>query len=318
MQQLRSWENRQLTVPATDLRVQGTLIASEMYEIARIHFKTSSSFLDIQDMQVLDHVAGIYATLLSSLPRPLFMAFIGMADQRGKDAANLALSQKRAAITAEYFRSLLSAKAGAGVMAAVTILADGHGEPTAADMADDTHLDRATALARWRRVGVYTNLPPLWVEAGLSRIKQAWRKCASQALRGHSRAVEVLGRKVEYLRKRAAGTVNSSVYSWNIADMIWEDQSLRDYEKRLLELTHALDSGTNAFIHWLNNRGSSLEFNRDVLRKLEAERRRLQEESTKGTWSQTELREALEWMDVMIDDHKEYVRLIEEGRVTGI
>jgi hypothetical protein len=240
------------------------------------------------------------------------MAFIGMADPSGRPDYNLSLSRKRARATADFFRQRLTPSTEPEALRKVTIVADGTGE--AGIDPRGTALDAARPM-RWRRVDIYANLPPRWVEAGILRLRRAYRKTAERALARHRQGIENLRRQQAVRQRRLPRMRGTALYGYNFAFLAWYEQRLKDTEKRFQELLQAIDSGTEAFVAWLNNtHRPTIEFFTDIVNRLETERNRLQKEAMKNPSPVIE--EMIDLMDHEIKRFQEDIRDIEKGRVT--
>jgi hypothetical protein len=201
----------------------------------------------------------------------------------------------------------------------VGILVDGRGEASAAEMQEVSALAPADALAHWRRVGVYANPPPQWLEAAILRIGPKVREMAERALRKMTEAQAKLHSAVEALRLRAQNTAGKAVYAFNFSDLVGMQLQAEYYDQRLADLKRALDGGAEAFLAWQKARRPAVEHYRNMLQRLEAEcrRLRLQSEFAGEGAGQPELREAIDFLEAEMESIEEYVRLIEEGRANG-
>jgi hypothetical protein len=301
--------NDQLTQPVGRLNLLGVSQTGPWYPVARVHFPHDSFALDDQDKQMLGLLAAIYGVLLPTAPKQVEMAFIGMADPSGRPDYNLSLSRRRARAAADFFRQRLTASTERDSLKKVNIVADGTGESGIDSRG--TALDAARPM-RWRRVDIYANLPPRWVEAGILRLRKRYRKAAEQAITGHRQGIKNLRRQLGIRQRRVPRMRGTALYGYNFAFLAWYEERLKRTERRYQELMEAIDSGTEAFMSWMDNcsRPTS-EFFGGIVDRLQKEKKRLQKEAAKNP--APVLDEMIELMDHEISLYQGFIREIKEG-----
>lgn len=262
MDQLGSWADPYRTQLATGVHVGGRAIPSPIYEVARIHFRTNEGALDARDRSRLEHLANAFRPLLTGAPRPLTFYIVGFADERGTDHLNLALSADRAQAVADCFRkALLPGHPTANVR--VTFVVQGRGkvrEPASSPLVRRAGLSRAEslgppsrwqALARWRRVSVYSNVSGAPVKAGIFRLRTSLRKAAETATTRLPQQLENLRELVETYRGRVGRGLNT-LTDHNMKFLAWYETRLRERERQYEALKRAVDAGDEAFLRWMD------------------------------------------------------------------
>jgi hypothetical protein len=285
MMQLRSWINDHLTQPIHHLKVLSHSEDGAWYPVARIHYPINHYNLDFQDKNILNRLAITYKSLLPSLPRVVKLVFVGMADPSGRSVYNQALSKKRAKIAADYFFNQVFFTSEPEMLSKISIRNYGIGE-VGVDLRG-FKLNVKNRI-RWRRVDVFTDLPPLWVESGISRLRKDLRKSVEGAVKGRREGIDKLKKTVKELNNRLGKLKKSSVYAENLEMLVWYEQQLKELEQSTSELLKSIDSGNSAYIAWRAKKAKASESEKEkkryqeIINRLEKEKKRLQLDMSKN------------------------------------